>query len=140
MSPGADGAGTWVTVRAERPEHYDWTTVKEQLTYSVVQTRVCIGPEGSQYLYRLTTTRTHALYSADAWLLADDGSGLPFRDVNNDDMLDDNIDDVWGVYVAAYPDQPVQEPLSTPEFRLQEGCYYLVAEDGMAVLQRLEQD
>ena len=129
----------FTAVRAERPEHYDWTTVKEQLAYSVVQTRVCIGPDGTRNLYRLTATRTHVWYAADAWLLADDGSGPPFRDVNNDDMLDDNIDHVWGVRVMAYggeKGQPVREPLSTPEFRLKEGCYYLIAEDGIAVLQR----
>ena len=104
----------------------------------MVQTRVCIGSDDAQYRYRLTTTRTHVWYAAEAWLLADDGSGPPFRDVNNDDMLDDNIDHVWGVQVMAYDGQPVREPLSSPEFRLQKGCYYLVAEDGIAVLQRLQ--
>ena len=141
-SPGPNGIGMWVTVRAERPEHYDWSTVKEQLAYSVVQTRVCIGSDDAQYRYRLTITRTNVWYVADTWLLADDGRGPPFRDVNNDDELDDNIDHVWGVRVMAFggdKGQPVREPLSTPEFRLQKGCYYLVAEDGIAVLQRLEQ-
>ena len=52
-------------------------------------------------------------------------------------MLDDNINHVWSVMVMANG-QPVREPLSSPEFRLQKGCYYLVAEDGIAVLQRLQ--
>ena len=136
-SRGPNGIGRWDTVRAERPEFYDWSNVKEQLAYSVIQSRICIGPQEANQRYRLTVTRTHALYNTDAWLLWDDGSGLPFRDANND-MLDDNVDDVWGVRVMAYNDQPVREPLSTPELQLTEGCYYLVAEgEGVAVLQRL---
>ena len=139
-SRGPNGIGRWDTVRAERPEFYNWSNVKEQLAYSVLQSRICIGPqEEANQRYRLTVTRTHAWYNTDAWLLWDDGSGLPFRDANNDDMLDDNVDDVWSVQVIAYNDQPVREPLSTPEFRLTEGCYYLVAEgEGVAVLQRLD--
>ena len=39
-SPGPEGVGSWVTVRAERSEFYDWKTVKEQLAHSIIQTRV----------------------------------------------------------------------------------------------------